>query len=91
MNIKPLTEHHLKFLSLKGATQARLNLYLSKCLIVGSHMSRLICKIDDPNLIVSNHKEESISIQSVNRSCVVRILASSKNEPRHVISNNAAF
>ena len=40
-----LTEHHLEFLSLKkGDTQARLSLYLSKCHIVGNHMSQLINK-----------------------------------------------
>ena len=35
-----LTEHDLEFLSLKG--QACLSLHLSKCYIVGNHMSRLI-------------------------------------------------
>ena len=39
--VKLLAEHHLKFLSLKGAAQACLSLYLSKCHIVGNHMSRL--------------------------------------------------
>ena len=43
MLVKLLTEHHLEFLSLKGATEARLSLHLSKCHIVGNHMSRLIC------------------------------------------------
>ena len=42
MNVKLLTEHHLEFLSLKGAAQARLSLYLSKCHIVGNHVSGLI-------------------------------------------------
>ena len=42
MSIKLLTEHHLEFLTLQEATQARLNLHLSKCHIVGNHMSRLI-------------------------------------------------
>ena len=42
MIVKLLTEHHLEFLSLKQVTQARLTLHLSKCLIVGNHMPRLI-------------------------------------------------
>ena len=40
MSVKLLTEHHLKFLSLKEAAQAHLSLHLSKCHIVGNHMSR---------------------------------------------------
>ena len=36
-----LTEQCLELLSLKGAAQARLKLRLSKCHIVGNHMSRL--------------------------------------------------
>ena len=40
--IKILTEHHLEFLSLKGATQARPNLHLSKCHIVTVQMSMMI-------------------------------------------------
>ena len=44
MTVKLLTEHHLEFLSLKGVAQARLSLHLSKCHIVGNHMSRLICE-----------------------------------------------
>ena len=44
MTLRVLTEHHLEFLSLeKEAAQARLSLHLSKCHIVGNHMSRLIC------------------------------------------------
>ena len=42
MTIKLLTEHHLKYLSLKMAAQARLSLHLSKCHIVGNHISQLI-------------------------------------------------
>ena len=40
-----MTEHHLEFLSLKEAAQAPMNLHLSKCHIVGNHMSRLKCAI----------------------------------------------
>ena len=43
MNIRLLTEHHLEFLSLTGAAQARLSLHILKCHIVGNHMWRLIC------------------------------------------------
>ena len=42
--VKLLIEYHLEFLSLKGAAQASLSLHLSKCHIVGNHMSRLIFK-----------------------------------------------
>ena len=41
MSVKLLTEYHLEFLSLKEAAQAHLSLHLSKCHIVGNHMSRL--------------------------------------------------
>ena len=37
-----MTEHHLEFLSLKRAAQARLSLRMSKCHIVGNLTSRLI-------------------------------------------------
>ena len=42
MTVKLLTEHHLEFLSLKGAAQAHLSLHKSKCHIVGNFMLRLI-------------------------------------------------
>ena len=42
MSVKLLTEHHLECLRLMEAVHARLSLYLSKCHIVGNHMSRLI-------------------------------------------------
>ena len=42
MIIKLLTEYNLEFLSLKEAAQARLSVHMSKCHIVGNHMSRLI-------------------------------------------------
>ena len=38
MIVKLLTEHHLEFLSLKGAAEARLSLHMSKCHIVGNLM-----------------------------------------------------
>ena len=41
MSVKLLTEHHLAFLILKKATQARLSLHLSKCHIGGNRMSQL--------------------------------------------------
>ena len=42
MSVMLLTEHHLEFLSVKEAAQVRLSLFMSKCRIVGNHMSRLI-------------------------------------------------
>ena len=42
MIVKLLTEHHLEFLSLKEAAEARPILQLSKCHIVGSLMYWLI-------------------------------------------------
>ena len=41
MIVKLLTEHHLEFLSLKEAAEARMSLHLSKHHIVGNHMSWL--------------------------------------------------
>ena len=43
MTIKLLTEQHFEFLMLiMEAAQVSLSLHLSKCHIVGNHMSRLI-------------------------------------------------
>ena len=42
MTVKLLTEHHLGFLSLKMAAQARVSQHLSKCHIAGNHMLWLI-------------------------------------------------
>ena len=44
MTIKLLTEHHLEFLRLEEAAEARLSIHLSKCHIVGNHVSQLIYK-----------------------------------------------
>ena len=41
MSVKLLNKHNFGFLSLKKAAQARLSLHLSKCHIVGNHMSQL--------------------------------------------------
>ena len=49
MKIKLLNEPHLEFLSLKGVTLAHLCLHLSKCHIVGNHMSQLI--LNDVDLV----------------------------------------
>ena len=38
MTVKLLTEHHLEFLSLKGAAEARPSLNMSKYHIVGNNM-----------------------------------------------------
>ena len=45
MIVKLLTEHHMEFLGLKKAAQARLSLHMSKCHIVGNLMSRLTCLV----------------------------------------------
>ena len=42
MSVKLLSYHHLEVFSLKKAAHARLSLHLSKCDIIGNHMSRLI-------------------------------------------------
>ena len=49
MIVKLLTEHHLEFLRLKEAPEARPSLHLSKCQIVGNLMSRLINMKADRN------------------------------------------
>ena len=41
MIVKLLTKHHLEFLSLKEAAEARPSLHLLKCQIVGNLMPRL--------------------------------------------------
>ena len=42
MIVRLLTEHHLEFLSIKEAAEARLSLHMSKCHIVGNLMHWLI-------------------------------------------------
>ena len=39
-----LTEHHLEFLSLKKAAEARPSLHLSKCQIVGNLFRQLLSR-----------------------------------------------
>ena len=48
MSVKLLDEHNLEFLSLKGGCTGSSESKLSKCHIVGNHMSRLIslCKLN---------------------------------------------
>ena len=61
MTVKLLTEHSFEFLSVeKGAAQACLSLHLSKCHIVGSHMSQLRYRIvnDVESRIVVTKEEE---------------------------------
>ena len=41
MIVKLLTEYHLEFQCIREAAEARQSLHLSKCQIVGNHMSRL--------------------------------------------------
>ena len=47
MTVKLLTEQQLKGGGGGGAAQASLSLHLSKCHIVGNHMSRLKCCLKD--------------------------------------------
>ena len=57
MNIRLLTEHHLEFLS----SQARLSIHLSKCHIVGNHMSWLIFtpfRLQSKTLILSTNVDK---------------------------------
>ena len=42
MTSKLLTDHNLEFLAYKEAAQACLSLHVSKCDIVGNHMSRFV-------------------------------------------------
>ena len=63
MSIKLLTEHQLEFLSFKGGCRV-----LSKCHIVGNHMSRLICYL----ILYEVHAETDIISKTVGglvRSC----------------------
>ena len=43
MTLRLLIEHYLEFLSLKGGYTGSSESNLSKCHIVGNHMSRLVC------------------------------------------------
>ena len=45
MSVKPLTEHHLEFLSLKGGCAGSSESTLVECNIVGNLMSRLKCSL----------------------------------------------
>ena len=45
MTVKLLIKQHLELLNLKEAAKARLSLFMSKCQIVGNHVSWLICRM----------------------------------------------
>ena len=51
MSVKLLTEHHLEFLGLKEGSKDSSELHLSKCHIVGNHVSQLNF-IFGPKLII---------------------------------------
>ena len=73
MIVKLLTKHHLESLSLKGGCTGSLSLHLSKCHIVGNHMSQL--KFDgllsDPaSPLTSSSDEQSSSKKKRRRSDV---------------------
>ena len=42
MSVKLLIEHHSELLALKEAAQTHVSLHLSKCHIVGNHMSHVM-------------------------------------------------
>ena len=74
-----MTEHHLEFLSLKEAAQARLSLHLSKCHIIGNHMSRLKCvwgSVSLQQLHLYGHKQQkaSLTITDNNRKVIILIV-----------------
>ena len=58
MTVKLLPEHHLEFLSLKGAAHTCLSLHLSNCHIIGIHMPRLIIMRKTINDNIYKHLEE---------------------------------
>ena len=64
MNIKLLTEHYLEFLSLKGASQARLRLQLPICHIVGNHWTLIkYCRL-------SLYCEDPVSINNISQNFI---------------------
>ena len=67
MTVNLLTDHHLEFLTLKEAAQARQSLHLSKCdIYVGNHMSRLIYKVLSNQIkgqtICNGYKAETVKV-----------------------------
>ena len=52
MAVKLLTKHHLDFISLNEAAQARLSLHLSNCHIAGNHMPRFILTFEPDRVIL---------------------------------------
>ena len=65
MSVKLLTKHHLEFLSLKVAAQARLSLHLSKCHIDGNHMSRLIFRADEQTKMATRIKMPGADLEGI--------------------------
>ena len=61
MIVKLLTEHHMEFLSLKEAAEARLSRHLSKCHIVGTHMHWLKFIIG-----TTDHVKQGSSVDRIN-------------------------
>ena len=61
MTDKLLTKHHLEFLSLKQAAQARLKLHLLKYHIVGNHMSQLIYILLEALIVFLNPQLETLT------------------------------
>ena len=64
MIVKLLTEHHLEFLSLNEAAEARPSLHMSKCHNVGNLMHWLIL---NSNMIDQKHSKKNSSNQECHK------------------------
>ena len=60
MTVELLTEHHLEFLSLTGSCTVSSESTLSKCYIVGNHVSRLIYQTVQKIRLVTAQVDESL-------------------------------
>ena len=78
MIVKLLTEHHLEFLSLKKAAEARPSLRLSKCQIVGNLTTRLkydthMYQPDVPISYFGAAKSKKVNDLQVQRLDIIRV------------------
>ena len=73
MIVNLLTEHHLEFLSLKWAAEARPSLHMSKCHIVGNLMHCLYNENDTGSLMQMEEVTDSAgsTVLWFNRRCLV--------------------
>ena len=77
MTVKLLIEQHLVFLSLKEDAQARLSLHMSKCHIVGNHMSRL--NYINPSLAEPNYRQAHVISVLISHRRAAKVQASMRN------------